>query len=141
MKREYAKKLRQLIEKAAAELSDADAADAPELSEAWAAGKEYPAGKRLHYGDQLYKVRQAHTSQADWMPDVTASLYERIPKPGEGEDPKKPIPYNGNMKIEKGKYYVQRDVEYVGTRDSGNPVYNDLKDLVGLYVEVYVGEA
>lgn len=140
MTRKRAHALRALIEKAAAELSDNDAAEAPELSEAWAPGTEYPAGKRLGYADQLYRVRQAHTSQADWTPDVTDALYERIPKPGEGETPDRPIPYNGNMRIEVGKYYVQAGVEYVGIRDSIYPVYNALADLVGDYVEVYVGE-
>ena len=103
MKREEAKELRKLIEKAAAGLSDEDAVKGVALSEAWAPGMEYPAAKRLRYENDLYKTRQAHTSQADWTPDITASLYERIPKPGEGDSPDKPIPYRGNMRIELGK--------------------------------------
>lgn len=135
MKREEAKELRKLIEKAAAGLSDEDAVKGVALSEAWAPGMEYPAAKRLRYEDDLYKTRQAHTSQADWTPDITASLYERIPKPGEGDSPDKPIPYRGNMRIELGKYYEQYGVVYVGIADSIYAVHNDLKDLVGLYVE------
>lgn len=47
-------------------------------------GKNYAVGEFFTYGKnevgdpQLYKVVQAHTSQANWTPDATASLYEPI---------------------------------------------------------------
>ena len=44
----------------------------------WESGKEYAAGYKVQYGGQLYKVITAHTSQADWTPDVAVSLYEEI---------------------------------------------------------------
>lgn len=47
-----------------------------------------------------------------------------------------PIPYDGNMALESGKYYVQDGVTYLCNRDTGNPVYNALADLVGIYVSV-----
>lgn len=47
-----------------------------------------------------------------------------------------PIPYEGNMELYAGKYYTQDGVLYRGTRDTSNPVYNALSELVGLYVEV-----
>ena len=47
-----------------------------------------------------------------------------------------PIPYDGNMALESGKYYIQDDVVYLCNRDTGNPVYNALSELLGLYVEV-----
>ena len=40
------------------------------------------------------------------------------------------------MALENGKYYTQSDVLYRCTRDTGNPVYNTLAELVGIYVEV-----
>ena len=40
------------------------------------------------------------------------------------------------MELENGKYYSQDGVTYLCTRDTGIPVYNPLKDLVGIYVEV-----
>lgn len=46
-----------------------------------------------------------------------------------------PIPYCGNMALESGKYYSQDGKVYKCTRDTGNPVYNALSELVGLYVE------
>lgn len=46
-----------------------------------------------------------------------------------------PILYSGNMALESGKYYLQEYVIYRCTRDTINPVYNALADLVGIYVE------
>ena len=127
--------LRALIEKAAVSLSDTDALDGVELFPAWAVGLSYAAGERLRYVDKLYRVLQAHTSQADWTPDSTPSLYAEVEKPGQGDTPDDPIPYSGNMELFEGKYYSQDSVTYLCTRSTGIPVYNDLKDLIGLYVE------
>ena len=50
----------------------------------WIAMKAYAVDEIVKYGvnadgeTQLYKVIQAHTSQEDWKPDVTASLYKAI---------------------------------------------------------------
>lgn len=101
----------------------------------WEAGKEYTAGYKLQYGGQLYKVITAHTSQADWTPDVAVTLFTRIDEVHDGSK-YDPIPYSGNMALESGKYYTQNDVLYLCNRDTGNPVYNALADLVGLYVEI-----
>jgi hypothetical protein len=39
------------------------------------------------------------------------------------------------MTLEAGKYYLQDGVIYLCIRDTENPVYNALAELVGLYVE------
>ena len=39
------------------------------------------------------------------------------------------------MALENGKYYVQDGVTDLCNRDTVNPVYNALADLVGQYVE------
>ena len=44
----------------------------------WEVGKAYEKDFRLCYNDVLYKVLQAHTSQADWTPDVAVSLYVKV---------------------------------------------------------------
>ena len=41
---------------------------------------------------------------------------------------------SGNMELEAGKYYIQSGKTYLCNRDTGNPVYHALADLVGLYV-------
>lgn len=133
---EKARQLRPLIEKAAVSLDDADALDAVELFPPYAVGVAYTSGVRFRYGDKLYKVLQAHTSQENWKPDSTPSLYAEVEKPGEGDSPDNPIDYNGNMELFSGKYYSQDGVVYRCFRDTGTPVYNSLRDLVGLYVEV-----
>lgn len=38
-------------------------------------GVEYKVGDLISYHNKLYEVLQAHTSQADWLPDTTASLF------------------------------------------------------------------
>ena len=138
MTREKALALRALIEKAATSLDDGDALEAVELFPAWAVGVDYTAEFRFRYGEKLYKVRQAHTSQADWTPDITPSLYAEVEQPGQGDTPDNPIPYNGNMELFEGKYYSQDNVVYICTRSTGIPVYNPLAQLVGPYVEVWV---
>lgn len=79
---EKARSLRPYIVKAATSLDDADALEAVELFEPWAAGVDYAANQRLRYGDKLYRVVQAHTSQSDWTPDATPALYTEVAEPG-----------------------------------------------------------
>lgn len=136
MKREHAYKLRELMHKAAVSLPDEDALEAVELFPAWRTVAEYATDDRVRYGEKLYRCVQAHTSQADWTPDATPALWTEVAKPGQGDTPGNPIPYSGNMALSKGKYYAQDGVTYLCTRDTVNPVYAALKDLVGLYVEV-----
>lgn len=101
----------------------------------WAVGQAYAVGYKVQFGGKLYKVITEHTSQADWTPDVAVTLFERIDETHDGTlyDP---IPYDGNMALTYGLYYTQGGVVYRCTRDTGNPVYNALADLVGIYVEV-----
>lgn len=91
---------------------------------------------RFTYGGKLYKTIPAnHTFQADWVPGVgTEALYTRIDETHTG-DQYDPIPYDGNMSLTAGLYYTQDGVTYLCTRDTINPVYNALSELVGIYVE------
>lgn len=100
----------------------------------WTAGTAYAVGDRLVYNGDLYKVLQAHTSQDTWLPGAgTESLYTRIDEQHDGTK-YDPIPYSGNMALEAGKYYIQSGKTYLCNRDTGNPVYHALAELVGLYV-------
>ena len=40
------------------------------------------------------------------------------------------------MALEEGKYYSQDGVIYKCTRSTGQAVYANLSDLIGIYVEV-----
>ena len=120
------------------DLDDEQAIEVPALFPAWAdfIGKQVEVGKRMFYGGRLWKVLQAHTVQADWTPDVAASLFTEVAISAEQGTLDNPIPYNGNMELEQGKYYSQDGVVYLCIRDTGTPVYHPLAQLVGLYVEV-----
>lgn len=83
MKREHALKLRQMIVKASASLPDEDALNAVELFPAWKADTAYTLDERIRYGEKLFKCVQAHTSQAEWTPDITPALWTEVALPGE----------------------------------------------------------
>lgn len=102
----------------------------------WAAGQAYTAGYKVQHGGKLWRCIQAHTSQDSWAPSTdTASLWERIDETHAGTQ-YDPIPYDGSMALTAGLYYIQDGVTYLCNRDTGNPVYNALSELVGIYVEV-----
>lgn len=95
------------------------------------------AGYKFVYGGKLYKTIQAgYTFVSHYVPGVgTESLFERIDEQHDGSK-YDPIPYEGNMALTAGLYYTQDGVLYLCTRDTGNPVYNALAELVGIYVDV-----
>ena len=68
-------------------LSDEQALQVPLMFPKWQEGKEYVVGDRVLYLGVLYKVIQAHTSQAGWEPDIAPSLFAKnlIVKDEEGE--------------------------------------------------------
>ena len=72
---ERARELRPYIEKASVSLPDEDALQAVELFPQWVTGHIYAVDERLQYKNVLYRVVQAHTSQADWTPDITPALF------------------------------------------------------------------
>lgn len=110
--------------------------------EGLAEGDTVTKGTKFQYEDKLYAVLQDHTILAHYYPSInTASLYVEVtPEYTEEGDElgtlENPIPYEGNMVLENGKHYSQDGVVYLCNRDTGNPVYHALKDLVGLYVEI-----
>ena len=72
---EKAHKLRELIVKASASLTDADALDGIELFEEWTSNTAYAIDTRVRYNSTLYRCVQSHTSQDDWTPDITPALW------------------------------------------------------------------
>ena len=130
---EDARKLRPIIEQAMQSVNDSTAVQAVELYPHWAVGVGYTVGLKVQYNGRLYKVLQAHTSQADWTPDKVPSLFTEINETDKGTL-ENPIPYNGNMELKQGKYYLQDGVVYICTRDI--EATHALKDLVGHFVEI-----
>lgn len=83
MKREHAYKLRELLHKASASLTDEDALEGVELFPPWAADTAYEAGVRVRYMGKLYRCEQTHTSQEGWEPPAVPALWTEVAKPGE----------------------------------------------------------
>lgn len=69
---------------AAETLSETDAQAVTILFPKWEAGVAYPLGRVMQYNSHLYEVMQAHTSQADWAPDVAVGLFRRRYAPAGG---------------------------------------------------------
>ena len=87
---ERARALRRLIVKAAESLDDSDALDGVELFERWNPGMVLVVNQRIAHDEKLYRVVQAHTSQAGWEPDKTPALFTEVAKPGEIPEWKQP---------------------------------------------------
>ena len=104
---QQAQTIRDSMDAAAIALTDEQAVKAPRIYPTWAAGLSVKAGDRLYYPgtDKLYKVVQAHTTQADWTPDATPAMWAVIDKTHAGtlDDP---IPAARGMEYEYGKYYL-----------------------------------
>lgn len=97
-------------------------------------GQEVKQGYRFRHGDYLWATVKGMAIQSHYPPgDGMESLYTKVNETHDGtiDDA---IPYDGNMRLEKGKHYTQNDVIYLCTRDTVDPVYHALVDLVGQFV-------
>ena len=119
----------------AIDIADNTALRMVEFYPEWSAEQAYTAGYKAQRGGKLWRCLQAHTAQTGWEPENAASLWTEICESHDGTK-YDPIPYNGNMALQSGKYYTQNNILYLCNRDTINPVYNALAELVGLYVEV-----
>ena len=99
-------------------------------------GQTVSNGYKFTYSGRLWRVIQPSlTIQAHYAPgEGMESLYEQVNETHDGtmDDP---IPYSGNLALESGKYYYQDSEIYLCFRDSVNPVYQPLSQLVGQFVE------
>ena len=111
-----------------------------ELYPVWAVGIAVAKDSRYQYSGKLYKVVQAHTTQADWTPDVTPALWTVIDVTHAGtiDDP---IPCVAGMEYVYGKHYIEGETVYIckriGEAEGGTIVLQFLpSQLVGQYFEV-----
>lgn len=125
------------------DLTDGESLEVKDMYPEWSEfiNKALTQGMKVQYDNKLYKVRQYIAAVLENQPPSihTAALYEEINETHAGtlEDP---IPYNNNMELEEGKYYSQVGVTYLCTRSTGQAVYHNLSELVGIYVEVVSDE-
>ena len=104
---QQAQTIRDSMDAAAIALTDEQAVKAPRIYPTWAAGLSVKAGDRLYYPgtDKLYKVVQAHTTQADWTPDAVPALYNVIDVAHTGTQDD-PIHAERGMEYVYGLYYL-----------------------------------
>ena len=77
----YIKRPRQMraqLDNITNDFTDEQAVANKELYPDWKSGVELSVGEVVLYADELYRVIQAHTSQADWTPDVAFPLFVKI---------------------------------------------------------------
>ena len=76
---EYDEILRTLIssnsEKIVSTFTDENAVKVTDLFPVWTVGIAVAKDSRYQFNDKLYKVVQAHTTQADWTPDIAPALW------------------------------------------------------------------
>lgn len=83
-KLQIAEQFRKALQMFAATLDDEKAMAVATVYDPWKVGVAYAVDDLLTYGTnsvgdpQLYRVVTAHTSQADWTPDVSTSLFVAI---------------------------------------------------------------
>lgn len=122
------------------ELNDQLALKYSSMYPVWKDGITVEIGQRYQYGDRLYKVGQPHTTQSDWTPDITPSLWTVIDVTHAGTIDN-PIPAVSGMEYTKGLYYIENDVIYLMNRSGMNDgetvvLYYTPSQLVGQYFEV-----
>lgn len=78
MTREEAYAYRHKIERAAESQDDAQALESIELFPKWEPGISVAVGERYQHLGKLYRVVQAHTTQAEWEPQDTPALWTEV---------------------------------------------------------------
>lgn len=115
-----ARYLRTMIEELSVNLDDEEAISSAELFPNWKVDTQYVIGDRIRYKGILYKVLQAHTSQADWTPDVSVSLFARVLIPDPEIIPvwEQPTAENAYMTGDKVYYPTANDNVYQSLIDN-----------------------
>lgn len=138
MTRTQAKRFRELITKAAAKLTNAEALTSISLFEPWSGEKDYSIGDRVRDGGNLYRCYNAISANPTWLPSVTPAHWERVTV-GEDGTINNPITAAVGMRYYKDLYYKENDKIYKCTRDDTNGQGTLLaytpSQLVGIYFE------
>lgn len=115
---EQARKLRPIIERAAQSLDDATALEAVALYPKWNGnGVAYAADARVQHDGVLYRVLQAHTSQATWNPVDAPSLFAKVLIPDPDAIPAWEQPDSTNPYM-KGDRVTHNGAEWVSAIDN-----------------------
>lgn len=115
----HARKLRPIIEKAAASLDDNTALEATELFPVWNNAATYAKDDRVRYDEVLYKCLTAHTAQADWTPVAAPSLWAKVLIPDENVIPEWEQPDSTNT-YKAGDVVTHNGKTWVSTVDNNS---------------------
>lgn len=94
---------------------DATALEGVDLYPRWNEGLSVSVGERLQYNGILYRCVQAHTTQADWTPDVTSSLWVRVSLE---EFPEWVQPTGAHDAYNTGDKVTHKELKWVSTVDA-----------------------
>lgn len=105
----------------AGSVDDVTAMEHMEVFAPWQSGVAYAAGQLRTYGEgenvKLYRCVQAHTSQADWTPDVAASLWAAAGNPAE-EWPEWSQPIGAHDAYNTGDKVTHNGTKWISTADA-----------------------
>lgn len=138
-----AEQLRKALQMFAATLTDEQAMEVVAVYDPWQIGKTYAVGDYLTYGQnsvgdpQLYKVVQAHTSQADWTPDTAVSLYAAIGLDEQGY-PVWSQPTGAHDAYNKGDIVAYKGTLYVSLMDGNIYSPEEYSEVWTVYLEEIV---
>ena len=98
-------RMKPYFQKGAQHLDDTEALAVKGIYDEWEAGVDVKVHEKLSHHKKLYRCKQAHTTQADWPPDLTPDLWDYIDETHAGtlDDP---IPAERNMEYTYFKYYL-----------------------------------
>lgn len=99
------------------QIDDVTAGEQSLLFAEWAPGEAYTEGQLRRYGGKLYRCVQGHTSQADWTPDKTTSLWSLTSDPAE-EWPEWSQPIGAHDAYAKGAKVTHNGKRWVSQVDA-----------------------
>lgn len=104
MKRSEATAFIKSLVKLRTSATDDQAIEAPAVYPTWKEDVNYVSDTRVLYNGTLYRVLSDHTSQADWTPDATSSLFAKVLTSDDGkilpwEQPDSTNPYKVGDKV------------------------------------------
>ena len=100
----------------AGSIDDVTASEHMDVFAPWEAAVAYTVGQMRTYSGKLYRCLQAHTSQADWTPDVAVSLWTVTSDPAE-EFPVWSQPVGAHDAYNTGDKVSHQDKKWASTCD------------------------
>lgn len=97
--------------------TDKQAIDATGVYPDWKIGIEYVVDDRVLYHNILYKVLITHTSQVDWTPDVSPSLFAKVLIPDDNVIPEWEQPDSTNG-YKSGDKVIHNDKIWISIIDN-----------------------